>query len=198
MSGIMEWKKKLDDDLIAVAWMGESQRAASLIRKGADPGARNKLGNQPLHIAAQKGYRAMAELLVASGAKIDAGGADDWQPLHFAAAYGHKDVVEFLLARGALVDAAEIHGWQPLHYAAQNADREIVKFLLAHDADPAAVTGDGKTPQTLCPKRRLRILLEKAVREWPAREEARKREAMSEHLKRQRALGSLRPKAPGL
>jgi ankyrin repeat protein len=61
-------------------------------------GAYNKT---PLHWAAEKNYRELAELLVDSGADINAEVSWGMTPLQWAANMGSREVADVLLARGA-------------------------------------------------------------------------------------------------
>ena len=75
-------------------------------------------GNTALHLAAEKGLVAMAELLVAHGAALDARNAPSgWTPLHFAAYEGHTELVRLLVEAGAAPDAEDAHGDTPEAWA---------------------------------------------------------------------------------
>ena len=85
----------------------------------------------PLHWAAQKGHKEVAELLLANGADVNARNKYGDTPLHFAASAGSKDVVELLLAHGAevnVVDRPPISE-TPLQSAASRGHQDIVELL---------------------------------------------------------------------
>jgi len=145
-----------------------------------------------LFAAAGAGRASEVEELLGQGVAVDVVIVDGYQPLHYAAVMGRKEVVGLLVARGAKVDAADRHRWRPLHYAASGKHRGVVTFLLGHGANPVALNKDGKTPGDLCKNAEIRTLLKKAERTW------REREALAAHRRRQRWLGSLRPKVPTL
>jgi len=96
-----------------------------LIRKGADPDAKDKHGWTPLHWAVENGKaEAVEALLIEAGADPDTKDKDGWTPLHRAA-------------------AAE--DW--------NRDEKI-KLLLNAGADPKAKNNDGRTPRELAEAKR--------------------------------------------
>jgi len=137
--------------------------------------------------------------LVNEGAQVDVVDCDGWTPLHFAAKQGHGVVAEMLLDTGAKVDAAGKDGWQPLHLAAYNDNMDVVDVLLGHGADPTVAVEEGRapftvarTPRGLCSEAETRMVLEKASLEW------RESGTLADHIRRQRYLGSLRPKVPSL
>ena len=86
-------------------------------------------GRTPLHCAATRGRRALAELLLAANAEANA--RTDWgaTPLHLAAHNGRGDVVELLLARGAEVNCRDDLGVTPLRAAIDQRHPEIAELL---------------------------------------------------------------------
>lgn len=84
--------------LMYLAIVGETNRARSLIKRGAQV---NRLGWTPLHYAASKGQLAMVKLLIADKAIINAPAPDGTTALMMAAFAGSEPVVRALLAAGA-------------------------------------------------------------------------------------------------
>jgi len=72
----------------------------------------------PLHWAASRGHKDVAELLLANKAGVDARDNHGQTPLHAAAIGGHKDLAELLLASKAEVNGKDNAGDTPLHLAA--------------------------------------------------------------------------------
>lgn len=64
--------------------------------------AKGASGKTPLHWAAEKNYRELAELLLNLGANINAEISWGMTPLQWAANMGNRDVADVLLAHGAL------------------------------------------------------------------------------------------------
>jgi len=58
----------------------------------------------PLHYAAQRGSKDVAELLLADKAEVNAPNNYGWTPLHFAVYNGHNDVEELLRQHGGTND----------------------------------------------------------------------------------------------
>ena len=71
----------------------------------------------PLHYAALKGQKEIAELLIAKGADVNAKYDRGWTPLLWAAREGHKEIAELLIAKGADVNAKDDGGATPLDLA---------------------------------------------------------------------------------
>ena len=101
---------------------------------GTDVDTKNENGFTPLHIAASKGYKEVAELLVTNDADVNT--KDNGStPLHMAAQFGHKAIVELLINKVADVNAKGELGETPLHSAAADGEKEIVELLIVAGAD---------------------------------------------------------------
>jgi len=92
-------------------------------------------GYSPLHLAAMKGYKAMAELLIKKGANVNSGNDRGLTPLYLAIQEGQTDMVNLLLERGAKVDMRNEYGFSPLHWAVYYCKKDIVEALLLKGAD---------------------------------------------------------------
>lgn len=90
--------------LMYLALLGETERAAALIKRGAEV---NRLGWTPLHYAASRGQTDTARMLVRQGAVVYAPAPDGTTPLMMAAFSGNRETVQFLLDQGA--DATAIN-----------------------------------------------------------------------------------------
>lgn len=108
----------------AAAW--RSDLIARLIAAGADPGARNRLGGEPLHYAAAGDPR-----------------SPRWNPQAQAAA------IAALVGAGADPNARDRNGASPLHRAVRTRCAGAVAALLAAGADPRLATKAGSSPARL-------------------------------------------------
>jgi ankyrin repeat protein len=121
-----------------------------LLEQGEDMGARDKLGDTPLHVAIQEGHTQAARLLIERGADPDARGSH-WGPLTAAAVRGNVPIVRLLLARGADVNGRLHPGEQtveysPLGMACNREQFEAARALLEHGADVNLANRAGYTP----------------------------------------------------
>ena len=67
----------------------------------------NKISHTALHIAAEKGYKDVAELLLECGADINRKDANGDTPLHYAARNFDSEMIHFLVKHGADVNARD-------------------------------------------------------------------------------------------
>lgn len=103
---------------------------AQLLDKGQSPDSKGDGGNTLLHIAVEKGFLEIVELLLGHDAQVNK--QNNWgrTALHLAAEKGFADVVDCLLGAGADSSLQEKNGWTPLHFAAFQGDERIVETLL--------------------------------------------------------------------
>ena len=125
------------------------QDVKACIEVGADPMARTKHKDTPLHRAARYNANpAVTETLLAAGADVN---ARDWYkdtPLHRAARYNAiPAVTEALLAAGADTTARNQGKTTPLHWAAgSNEHPAVTEALLKAGADVEARDENKTTP----------------------------------------------------
>lgn len=100
--------------LMYVAVVGQTQRAAKLIAKGAEV---NRLGWTPLHYAASKGHVETLKLLLKHQAIVNAPGPDGTTPLMMAAHSGSEEAVRVLLAAGADITARNLDSRSAMDWA---------------------------------------------------------------------------------
>jgi ankyrin repeat protein len=122
---------------------GDHELAASLLKAGASPVAKTRIGaHTPLHVAAKGGYPLVVRLLLenpSAKAGVDALTTTGAAPLHFAAASGSSETVRILLDAGADVNRREPQwGQTPLMFAAAAGRTDVVRVLLARGADARA------------------------------------------------------------
>ncbi len=122
---------------------GHPETASELLKHGADPNKPSGQGRLPLHLVAEIGDIACAEILIERGADLNARGAQQSTALHWAAAKGCEELSKLLLTHGADVNAADALGWTPVFLASAEGFDSVVKLLLEHGANTTA-TVNGK------------------------------------------------------
>ena len=124
-----------------------------LIELGADPNARDKWGDAPLHYAAATSPEPPPiTTLIEHGAGIEARNMDNHTPLHRAAArYGNATTIRALLQLGADPDARDGQGQTPLDLARLNPDRRDDTAMI--QALEAAVNPPASAPAAATPDR---------------------------------------------
>ncbi|KAL1423134.1 hypothetical protein MTO96_021509 [Rhipicephalus appendiculatus] len=135
----------LGKQLLESARNGETEEVRQLMTSGA-PFTTDWLGTSPLHMAAQNGHVATAEVLLRAGISRDARTKVDRTPLHVAAQEGHLDVVELLLKHSADIEAKDMLRMTPLHWAVERGHLDVIKCLLRWGADVNATSKFEKTP----------------------------------------------------
>jgi ankyrin repeat protein len=154
--------------------------AKLLIANGADCGARNRRGAQPLHYAADTNHwnpDAQAETirhLLSVGADPNAVDRSGVTPLHRAVRTRSLPAVRALLDGGADPRARNQSGATPLHLAVQNTGRGgsgsdrareqqagIIDLLLEHGARLTDKDGRGRTARDATASASLRELLDR-------------------------------------
>ncbi|KAF2688619.1 ankyrin [Lentithecium fluviatile CBS 122367] len=89
------------------------------------------LGRAVLHIACQKGYSSIAEVLLEKGAEPMQSAARGLLPLHFAAASGSLEICKTLVSRirHDELDTMDDFGKRPIDYAIANRYSRVACFL---------------------------------------------------------------------
>jgi hypothetical protein len=153
--------------------------AQSLVARGATVRARNRMGAEPLHYAADGGpgsdaigQREVISYLVDAGADPDATDKNGVTALHRAVRNRSSVAVGTLLDTGANPRRQNTSGSTPLHLAVQStgkshsgseAAREeqhrIIVLLLGHGASPSDLDGKGRTVAAAASSEWVRELL---------------------------------------
>lgn len=104
----------------------------------------NKLGQMPLHVAAEFDQAEAAEYLVSRGADVNTVGIWEWEdgtPLHVAVTKGNIRVARVLLAHEARTDIPDKAGRTVANLAATSGNAEM-QNLIANP--PSQAKGKGK------------------------------------------------------
>lgn len=149
MSAGFTWLQLVDDPPLishpSVLRAGDVDTIKPMIIAGIDINHPNSKGITPLHVVAQEGHVAVAQLLLQNGANLHARYDDLWTPLHLAAQNGHLEMATLLINYGGRVIGPK-EDFTPLHFAAQEGYLDIAQLLLTHDADVRARYLNGWTP----------------------------------------------------
>lgn len=137
-------QRRIDAALLAgAAWPRVIQ---AMLRRGANPRARDRDGNTLLHLGAGAAEASIELHLSLVGDLLEAPGRLGWTPLHQAAMSGSLETLEKLLAAGARLDARGERGETPLHLACTYPRAHVIEALLAAGADPQLRDREGRTP----------------------------------------------------
>lgn len=145
---------------VAVEFPQDRSVVGTLIRRGADPRARDVEGETPLH---QVENSADAITLIDAGADPNARDEDGRTPLHNAVShaglFGNVELVSALIDGGANPNTRSASGWAPLHVAATltrvsttfpaagpQTDAKLISLLIRRGGNPNVQDDYGTTP----------------------------------------------------
>lgn len=117
-----------------------------LLENGASPVDSCIGGMTPLHLAADKGYTSICEILLArSEVQVSQENETKATPLHLAALRGSTDVCQMLLRKGARLTAVDKNGHTALHIASVKGHIGVVRFLCKKGVPQRAKDDTGST-----------------------------------------------------
>ncbi|OGH96803.1 MAG: hypothetical protein A2104_02900 [Candidatus Melainabacteria bacterium GWF2_32_7] len=128
------------------------EKVKKYITDGADPNAKDKNGQTPLHITARSNSTDIIEFLIKSGADANIKDKYSVSPLHEAACFKANEALELLIKNGADVNAKDRDGDTPSHIAAMKGNKEVLETLIRHKADIKAKNQNGATPSDTAAK----------------------------------------------
>lgn len=128
-----------------------------LLANDADIGVADSLdGMTPLHIAVERGYQSMVQLLLDSGASVDARCKKNDTPLHYAVQQGRYAILKLLLSKDADVEAIGGSGLTPLSIAIKEEYTATIQLLIDNGANIEVTYSSGRTPLTKAVKNCIR------------------------------------------
>ncbi|HMZ57751.1 MAG TPA: ankyrin repeat domain-containing protein, partial [Leptospiraceae bacterium] len=113
---------------------------------------KNRSGKTGLHIASEKGFCEIAELLIQKGASVNAfehKKDEKWPmltPLHYASWKGNICIIKKLINNGAGLSFLSESGFTPLHSAASAGKTSAAEVLLSAGADLLIEDRRGRMP----------------------------------------------------
>ncbi|MGN7611286.1 ankyrin repeat domain-containing protein [Magnetococcales bacterium HHB-1] len=127
---------------------GNEKLTQELLKKGADPRARNRKHQDrtPLHEAISQGHVPLFKLLLKHGAQVTDSLKDQTTPLHLAVARQQEEITKILLKKNAHINPKDNQGRTPLFRAAKTGNITLVKHLLKHKADKNIKNNDHLLP----------------------------------------------------
>jgi len=114
---------------------GDVEACRRQLSDGAEPNqTEGPLARTPLHFAAKKGHREIAQLLLERGADVNASLAFG-APISSAAEAGHEDMVRLLLDNDA-APVTDSTGRSAVHWAAMRGHAGVIRLLVESGFSP--------------------------------------------------------------
>lgn len=126
-------QSKPEDLIHRIAKDGELKLLEEML-EDIDINSVNSSNQTLLHIAAERGYLPIIELLIHKGARLDLQDLKGHTALHRAASRGHTRIVKALIKAGAPIYTPDQQGKTPIHLAAGNDNQDAVKVLVKEEA----------------------------------------------------------------
>lgn len=119
--------------------------AEFLFTHGANANLTNSSGKTPLHVAAEIGSHAAADILLRCNGDVNKRDYLLQTPVFLAARSG-RSVLLTLIKNGADINLPDQKGRTPLHVSLENGHLFVMKILMEYNAEVNLMDKDGKTP----------------------------------------------------
>ncbi len=141
---------------------GNIKAAALLVENKADVNSWCCNLGTPLHVAALRDHRDVAEILISHNANVN-GLHFIASPLYIAVEQGHKDIVELLAIKGADLNSGTEANWEysrtPLQRAVELERREIAELLISRGCKINEKDACDRTALDLAKTAEMKLLL---------------------------------------
>jgi hypothetical protein len=129
---------------------GHYEATEYLLKQGADPNIKTRMGDTALHQATDNKQYKLAELLILYNADVNSQQNDGETPLHLACFKGDHEMVNILLFHKANPNLKNLtFGKTPLHYAVDYCYNEIIAMLVSNKASVEIPDKHGKTAKDI-------------------------------------------------
>ncbi|VFQ76694.1 unnamed protein product [Cuscuta campestris] len=128
----------------SAAYHGDLHQLKTLIRAGADSNKRDYDGRSPLHLAASRGYEAIALYLIQEGVDLNAQDNFGNTPLLEAIKSGHDRVASLLVKEGAMLKIDHVGSF--LCNVVARGDSDLLRRLLSSGVNSNSKDYNHQTP----------------------------------------------------
>ena len=139
---------------------GHYDTSEYLLKSGADPNLKTRMGDTALHQAADNKQYKLAELLILNNACLNIQQNDGETALHLATFKGDTQMVKILLFHKADPNIQNYtFGKTPLHYAVDYTYTEIIQLLISHNASTEIKDKHGKSAKDIARSSEIQNML---------------------------------------
>ena len=124
---------KINEELIAAAQLGDSDRVRQLLSQGASAQYQDTSGTTALIAAAYRNHLAVAKLLIDAGADVNVQDSSKQSAYLIATSEGYVELLKLTLQAGADMHRTDSYNGTGLIRAAHRGHVEIIQVLLRTD-----------------------------------------------------------------